>query len=71
MIKGKYYELKKKLFGVGLEGFTFDFIRNSYDNSQQIQKQRYGLTPLVGQKIRCQAVLLPGLRNDYENINKC
>lgn len=34
MIKGKYYELKKKLFGVGLEGFTFDFIKNSYGNSQ-------------------------------------
>lgn len=67
MIKGKYYELKKKLFGVGLEGFTFDFIKNSYGNSQQ--KQRYDLTSLVGQKIRCQAVLLPGLRTKIKRRN--
>lgn len=47
-----------------IEGFTFDSIRNSYGNSQQkqIQKPRYGLAILVGQKIRCQAVLLPGLK---------
>ena len=52
----------KKSFDMGrMEGFTFDSIRNSYGNSQQkqIQKPRYGLAILVGQKIRCQAVLLP------------
>lgn len=55
----------KKSFDMGrMEGFTFDAIRNSYGNSQQkqIQKPRYGLAILVGQKIRCQAVLLPGLK---------
>lgn len=71
MIKGKYYELMKKRYGVGMEGFTFDFIRNSYSNKQQkqIQKQRYDLTSLLGQKIKCQAVLLPGLRTKIKKRN--
>lgn len=61
----------RKYFDMGrMEGFTFDSIRNSYGNSQQkqIQKPRYGLAILVGQKIRCQAVLLPGLKT---KIKRC
>lgn len=69
--KDRFYELQKKYSRLGLEGFTFDFIRNSYGNSQQkqIQKPRYGLAILVGQKIRCQAVLLPGLRTKIKKRN--
>ena len=50
--KDRFYKLQKKYSRLGLEGFTFDFIRNSYGNSQQkqIQKPRYGLAILVGQK---------------------
>ena len=69
--KDRFYELQKKYSRLGLEGFTFDFIRNSYGNSQQkqIQKPRYGLAILVGQKIRCQAILLPGLRTKIKRRN--
>lgn len=69
--KDRFNELQKKYSRLGLEGFTFDFIRNSYGNSQQkqIQKPRYGLAILVGQKIRCQAILLPGLRTKIKRRN--
>lgn len=67
----KLNEVKKLYSKSGMEGFTFDFIRNSYGNSQQkqIQKPRYGLAILVGQKIRCQAILLPGLRTKIKRHN--
>lgn len=57
-------EVNKKYSEMGMNGLTFDMVRDSYGNSQQkqIQKPRYGLAILVGQKIRCQAIMLPGLR---------
>lgn len=69
--KDNFYEMNKKYSKLGMEGLTFDFIRNSYSNSQQkqIQKQRYDLTSLVGQKIKCQALLLPGLRTKIKRRN--
>ena len=50
--KDNFYEMNKKYSKLGIEGLTFDSIRNSYINSQQkqIQKQRYGLTRLVDKK---------------------
>lgn len=69
--KDNFYEMNKKYSKLGMEGFTFDFIRNSYHNiyQKQIQKQRYGLTRLVGQKIKCQALLLPGIRTKIKKRN--
>lgn len=60
--KDNFYEMNKKYSRLGIEGLTFDSIIDSYGNSQQkqIQKQRYCLTQLVGQKIKCQALILPG-----------
>lgn len=57
-------EINKKYSEMGMNGLTFDMVRNSYGNSQQkqIQKPRYGLAIMVGKKIRCQAIMLPGLR---------
>lgn len=69
--KDNFYEMNKKYSRLGIEGLTFDSIINSYGNSQQkqIQKPRYGLAILVNQKIRCQAVLLPGLRTKIKRHN--
>lgn len=57
-------EVNKKYSEMGMTGLTFDMVRNSYGTSQQkqIQKPRYGLAIMVGKKIRCQAIMLPGLR---------
>lgn len=57
-------EVNKKYSEMGMSGLTFDMVRNSYGTSQQkqIQKPRYGLAIMVGKKIRCQAIMLPGLR---------
>ena len=64
-------EVNKKYSEMGMNGLTFDMVRNSYGTSQQkqIQKPRYGLAILVGQKIRCQAILLPGLRTKIKKRN--
>lgn len=45
-------------------GLIFENIIQSYEELQQdqIQRPRYGLAALVGHKVRCQAVILPGLR---------
>lgn len=69
--KDNFYEMNKKYSKLGIEGLTFDSIVDSYGNSQQkqIQKPRYGLATKVGQKIRCQAVLLPGLRTKIKKRN--
>ena len=57
-------EVNKKYSEMGMSGLSLDMVRNSYGNSQQkqIQKPRYGLSIMVGEKIRCQAIMLPGLR---------
>ena len=57
-------EVNKKYSEMGMNGLTFDMVRNSYGTSQQkqIQKPRYGLAIMVGKEIRCQAIMLPGLR---------
>ena len=69
--KDNFYEMNKKYSRLGIEGLTFDSIIDSYGNSQQkqIQKQRYCLTQLVGQKIKCQALILPGLRTKIKRRN--
>lgn len=48
-------EVNKKYSEMGMRGLSFDMVKNSYGNSQQkqIQKPRYGLAIMVGEKIRC------------------
>lgn len=68
-------ELFKEVIDDDNNGLAFNNIIRSYEELQQdqIQKPRYGLAALVGHKVRCQAVILPGLRTkakyDGKEIN--